>query len=109
MSHFANSVLEIPTEYLECLGYAERLLAPLQALMLPDAADIPLQGSASNHGPTADRLESFARPCLLAAHWLAAAGREHKKLSTTFFSKWFRQGLVNGTNPTSVHYPKSGS
>ena len=31
MSHFANSVLEIPTEYLECLGYAERLLAPLQA------------------------------------------------------------------------------
>ena len=104
MSRFADSVLEIPTEYLECLGYAERLLAPLQALMLPDAADIPLQGSASNHGPAADRLESFARPCLLAAHWLAASGREHKKLSTTFFSNWFRQGLVNGTNPARAHY-----
>ena len=49
---------------------AENLLAPLAALMQPGKADLPLRGRASNHGAQADRLESFARPCLLAAHWL---------------------------------------
>ncbi len=104
MSLGSDSALRTPAEYIECLGYAERLLAPLQALMLPSMADIPLQGRGSNHGLAADRLESFVRPCLLAAHWLAATGKEHKKLSTAFFSEWFRQGLVNGTDPSSLHY-----
>ena len=60
---------------------AESLLKPLAALMAPNKADLPLRGQASNHGAPADRLESFARPCLLAAHWLASEPSAREELS----------------------------
>lgn len=80
---------------------AENLLAPLSALMQPGKADLPLQGQASNHGAQADRLESFARPCLLAAHWLASEPGASEKLSRDEIAAWFRRGLVIGTDPSN--------
>ena len=83
---------------------AENLLASLAALMQPDKADLPLHGQSSNHGAQADRLESFARPCLLAAHWLASEPGAAEKLSRDEIAAWFRRGLVVGTDP---HSPES--
>ena len=80
-------------------GAAESLLQPLTALMQPGKADLPLQGQASNHGTQADRLESFARPCLLAAHWLASEPARDEKLSRKQIAEWFRRGLIIGTDP----------
>lgn len=80
---------------------AENLLAPLAALMQPDKADLPLRGQASNHGAQADRLESFARPCLLVAHWLASERGATEKLFREEIEAWFRRGLVIGTDPSS--------
>ncbi len=77
------------------------MLAPLAALMQPGKADLPLIGQASNHGAQADRLESFARPCLLAAHWLASEAGEKEKLSRAQVAEWFRRGLVIGTDPNN--------
>ena len=80
------------------------LLKPLAALMAPGKADLPLKGQASNHGAQADRLESFARPCLLAAHWLASEPSPREDLSRRDLAQWFRQGLVIGTDPSSPEY-----
>lgn len=85
-------------------GAAVSLLKPLAALMVPDKADLPLKGQASNHGAQADRLESFARPCLLAAHWLASEPAPREGLSRGDLAQWFRQGLVIGTDPSSPEY-----
>lgn len=82
----------------------QSLLQPLVALMRPGKADLPLLGQASNHGPQADRLESFARPCLLAAHWLASEPARNETLSRAEVAEWFRRGLVIGTNPESPEY-----
>jgi hypothetical protein len=83
---------------------AESLLVPLAALMKPDKADLPLRGQASNHGLPADRLESFARPCLLAAHWLASEPGTAEKLSRDAIAAWFRRGFVMGTDPSSTEF-----
>lgn len=83
---------------------AESLLQPLVALMQPGKADLPLRGQISNHGTQADRLESFARPCLLAAHWLASEAGSNEKISRAQVAEWFRRGLVIGTDPKSPEY-----
>ena len=83
---------------------AEALLQPLAVLMQPGKADLPLVGMASNHGRQADRLESFARPCLLAAHWLASETGREEPLSRTQIAEWFRHGLVLGTNPKNAEF-----
>jgi hypothetical protein len=74
--------------------------------MMPGKADLSLQGQGSNHGAVADRLESFARPCLLAAHWLA--GRSYDPslaaLDAEKIAQWFRAGLLAGTDPQSSEY-----
>ena len=80
---------------------AENLLVPLATLMKPDKAGLLLRGQASNHGAQADRLESFARPCLLAAHWLVSEPGLDEKLSRDEVAAWFRHGLVLGTDPSS--------
>src|SRR6185503_10909958 len=83
---------------------AESLLRPLAALMKPGKAGVPLRGRASNHGVQADRLESFARPCLLAAHWLATESAPEERLSRNDVAEWFRRGLLIGTDPASEEY-----
>src|ERR1017187_9527440 len=77
---------------------AESLLKPLTALMAPNKAELPLRGQASNHGPVADRLESFARPCLLAAHWLQTEPGPHEIVSRKEVAEWFRRGLLLGSD-----------
>ncbi|MEM7457196.1 MAG: DUF2264 domain-containing protein, partial [Planctomycetota bacterium] len=79
-------------------------LAPLVELMQPGAAHIPLVGQASDHGEIADLLESFARPCLLAAHWLAGQGGESLGFTRQQVADWFRQGLLAGTDPSAPTY-----
>jgi hypothetical protein len=94
------------TAYQQTLSVAEKLLAPLVKMMKPGAASLPLEGQASDHGELADVLETFARPCLLAAHWLAAKGGGGESLGFTRaeVAKWFREGLVAGTNPRAKQY-----
>jgi len=83
---------------------AERLLVPLVERMQPGAAFLPLEGMASNHGIKADELEAFARPCLLASHWLAAQGGEQSGFTREEVAKWFREGLLAGTDPAKETY-----
>jgi hypothetical protein len=89
------------------LRIAEEGLRPLAALMQPGKAELPLLGKASNHGAQADRLESFARPCLWAAHWLQCDEKKSadpNSLSREKIAAWFRRGLVHGTDPDDPQY-----
>ncbi len=92
------------TTYEQSLLVAEKLLSPLVQRMQPGAASIPLEGPASDHGEVADLLEAFARPCLLAAHWLAAQGGETLGFTREQVACWFRKGLVAGTDPMADTY-----
>lgn len=99
------SVTTEQTSYEQTLLVVEKLLAPLVEIMEPGAASLPLEGMASDHGELADILETFARPCLLAAHWLAAkGGGETLGFTREEVAKWFREGLVAGTDPSSDVY-----
>jgi hypothetical protein len=87
---------------------AAALLAPLTELMEPGRADIPIHGPESNHGLPADRVESFARPCLLAAQWLRGSayhpGARAGRMDAAELAAWFRQGLLRGVNPADPQY-----
>jgi hypothetical protein len=91
--------------YAGWVAAAEALLAPLAELMQPGHADLPIRGRPSDHDAQADRLESFARPCLLATHWLQAHPEAGDgTLSRNRIGDWFREGLAAGTDPASIHY-----
>ncbi|HEY5551745.1 MAG TPA: DUF2264 domain-containing protein, partial [Opitutaceae bacterium] len=62
----------VPPAYAHWRGEARRLLEPLAALMQSGSAALPIAGNPSDHDAQADRLESFARPLMLAAFWLQA-------------------------------------
>jgi hypothetical protein len=93
-----------PSTYAGWQAAAWTLLEPLVPLMSEGAAQLPLTGPPSDHDLNADRLEAFARPCLLAAFWLQAApggeGEGHKAA----IARWFRRALVLGTDPTQPQY-----
>jgi hypothetical protein len=101
---FAIGRVRLQDDYASWRHTAETLLKPLTALMARDKAELPLRGQASNHGPAADRLESFARPCLLAAHWLQTEPGADETLSRQEIADWFRRGLVIGSDPASPEY-----
>ncbi len=95
--------------YFDWLRVAEEGLRPLSKLMKPGKADLPIIGKTSSHGPQADRLESFSRPCLWAAHWLQATpttfpATAPESLSRKTIADWFRQALLLGTDPSSPEY-----
>ncbi|MEY3000699.1 MAG: hypothetical protein RL648_913 [Verrucomicrobiota bacterium] len=93
----------IPEDYLFWQSTAEQLLEALLRLAGPDDAEIPLSGMASDHDANADRLEAYARPCLLAAFWLQSAQRgDFAKRERV--ADWFRRALLKGTDPTSPRY-----
>ena len=105
MANTAGIAGEVVTDtYASWRSAAESLLKPLVPLMAPGKASIPLRGQASNHGEIADRLESFARPCLLAAHWLKAEPGQREQVSRDQIAQWFRRGLVLGTNADGAEY-----
>ncbi len=100
----APAVKPFPAAYRYWTRTAESLLRPLVGLMEDGRADLPIEGQVSNHGAAADRLESFARPCLWASHWLMAESSGEEQLSRAEVAAWFRRGLVLGTDPSSTHY-----
>lgn len=87
---------------------ARKMLEPLSKLFRPGYASIDLIGPASANGIQADRLESFARPMLLAAHYLqsepeSGSGAADALAFRASVAQWFRQGLVAGTTPGGAH------
>jgi Uncharacterized protein conserved in bacteria len=97
----------LPAPYRRWQAHARALLEPLAALMSPGRADLPIAGRASDHDAQADRLESFARPLLLAAFYLRSAPDNDSADDTSFRTRladWFRRGLVIGTDSSSPHY-----
>ena len=67
--------------------------------MQPGKAGLPLTGQASNHGAQANRLESYARPCRLAAHWLASEPGPSEKLSRTKIADSLHFFAASGETP----------
>lgn len=96
--------MEIPASYRHWQNQTRKLLEALVPYMADGAADIPIEGQASDHDAQADRLESFARPLLLAAHWLQSAEHPDDEELRTKLSGWFQQGLAIGSDPASPHY-----
>lgn len=96
----------IPDDYSQMRAWAAALLDPLMALAEPGHAGLPLIGPPSDHGDDADRLESFARPLLLAAQLLASCpeGTPEDDARRERAARWFREGLVAGTDPAGPHF-----
>lgn len=105
----------LPATYRHWQIIARRLLNPLAALMQPGHADLAIAGPASDHDRQADRLESFARPLLLAAFYLQSQPEAGESEGTadvpgsesefrTRIAQWFRAGLIAGSDPSSPHY-----
>ena len=93
--------------YTDFAARAERLLEPLAALMAPGASHLPIEGPPSDHGEPADRFEAFARPMLLTALWLHSTkhtDEADRTLDPEPIARWFREGLVLGTDPTQETY-----
>lgn len=95
---------DLPSSYRHWQKSAEKLLRPLLSLMRPGYSEIPLRGSESDHDANADRLEAFARPCLLAALWMQSAEEGLDLELKSKLAEWFRQALVIGTSPQSENY-----
>ncbi|HYD82482.1 MAG TPA: DUF2264 domain-containing protein, partial [Opitutus sp.] len=80
---------------------ARALLVPLTKLFQPGRASLAIRGPASANGANADRLETLARPLLLAAHYLQSAPEAGSEAFRANVAQWFREGLVAGTTPSS--------
>jgi len=97
----------IASSYRRWQRHAAALLRPLEALMVTEGAELSLDGPASDHDQRADRLEAFARPCLLAVLWwhsLRHAREAGEADRADRQAVWFRQALLRGTCPDSPHY-----
>ena len=96
--------IDLPPAYRHWQNQTRSLLEPLVPFMAPGAADIPIEGQVSDHDVQADRLESFARPLLLAAHWLQSADHPDDEDLRRTLGEWFRNGLAVGSDPNSPDY-----
>lgn len=96
--------MSIPAAYRHWQNQARRLVEPLSRLMQPGMADLGIAGPASDHDRQADRLESFARPLLLAAFWLQSAALPDDEPLRERVADWLRAGLALGSDPRSPHY-----
>lgn len=98
----AGAATASPPGYRHWQTQARKLLEPLAKLFLPGQAGLDIHGPASANGARADRLETFARPLLLAAHYLQSAPEDGADTAdaAAFRSRvaaWFREGLVAGS------------
>lgn len=92
----------LPPAYRHWQAQVQRLLEPLVQLFQPGHASLPLPGPSSANGAPADRLETFARPMLLAAHFLQSVPDPADPADARLrdrLARWFREGLVAGTTP----------
>ncbi len=96
--------MELPAPYRHWQNQTRSLLEALVPYMAEGAADIPIDGPPSDHDAQADRLESFARPLLLAAHWLQSAEHPDDTALRARLGDWFQRGLAIGSDPDSPHY-----
>lgn len=93
-----------PAAYRHWQLQAKRLLEPLAKLMHPGRASLEIAGPASDHDAQADRLETFARPLTLAAHFLCSVEDPDDWYLRQFLAQWFREGLVAGSDPAGPYY-----
>jgi hypothetical protein len=101
-----------PSAYRHWQDRVRGMLEPLAALMRTGAADLPLAGPPSDHDAQADRLESFARPMLLAAFYLQTPEETDEsggplpaaRALRTRTAAWFQRGLVAGTDASGKAY-----
>ena len=99
--------IEVPATFLWWQGKATEMIKPLVGLMRLGRSWMEIEGPASDHGLNADRLESFARPFLLWAHWrasLEACSNEECDRLNTQAEDWFAQALLLGTDPNSQEF-----
>jgi hypothetical protein len=94
----------VPAAYRHWQLQTRRLLEPLVALMHPGRADLAIAGPPSDHDIQADRLETFARPLTLAAHFLQSVPHPDDAFIRQFAAQWFREGLLAGSDPAGPHY-----
>jgi hypothetical protein len=90
----------IPLAYRRWQAHARSLLEPLAKLFVPGQASLDIHGPHSANGAQADRLESFARPLLLAAHYLQTVPEPDSAAFRDNVAQWFRQALVAGSAPS---------
>ncbi|HVU33905.1 MAG TPA: DUF2264 domain-containing protein [Opitutaceae bacterium] len=91
-----------PDAYRRWQSHARTLLEPLARLFAPGKAGLPIHGPASANGANSDRLETFARPLLLAAHYLQSVPETDDASAGPFRDRvadWFRRALVIGSTP----------
>jgi len=97
-----------PTPYAHWLVRTRQMLEPLAALMKPGAADLAIHGLPSDHDAQADRLESFARPLVVAAFYLQSDAAHDPTPDAGAFrtrvAHWFREGLVAGSQIGGPQY-----
>jgi Uncharacterized protein conserved in bacteria len=93
---------EVPATYRYWQAQARGLLEPLAKLFEQGRGSLPIAGPSSANGANADRLESYARPLLLAAHYLQTAPEAGSEAFRENVARWFREGLVAGTTPGSA-------
>jgi len=104
---FSSETERILVAYREWQDRAWSLLSPLANLMEGGRADLPIEGKASDHDLNADRLESYARPLLLFAHWRYSLNQNPDAGNDCDYAameQWFRQALLVGTDPESKHF-----
>lgn len=89
----------VPATYRHWQSQARALLDPLAELFVDGRASLAIHGPASANGAPSDRLESFARPLYLAAHYLQSAPEAGSTAFRTRVADWFRAGLVLGSAP----------
>lgn len=93
--------------YREWQNRAWKLLAPLEKLMEMGRAELPIAGKPSDHDLNADRVETFARPILLFAHWRFSLNQHTEEGDldkAKGMEQWFRQALLIGTDPDSEDF-----
>jgi len=90
----------LPSSYRHWQAQTKRLLEPLVALMIPGHADLAIAGRSSDHDAQADRLETFARPLVVAAHYLQTVAEPADRKFRDDLARWFREGLAIGSDPT---------
>ena len=72
--------------------------------MHPGRADLAINGIASDHDAQADRLESFSRPLVIAAHYQQTVPHPDDIHFRQYLAQWFREALVIGSNPDHPDY-----
>lgn len=98
----ASDSSTVPATYRRWQAHARALLEPLARLLVPGQARLAIHGPASANGANSDRLETVARPMLLAAHYLQSPPESDDPTAAAFRTRLadgFRDAFLAGTAP----------